>query len=108
MEFDEASTAGLPRLVFLLDDAVGLAGVPADGERGAVEGFRQRLRDAGLVVRGFSSGHGLELEVFHALRNLAGGLRPVPGTAPSAAEVRYSLPADTAAFTGRAGELGLI
>ena len=36
-----------------------------------MEGFRQRLRDAGLVVRVFTSADGLELEVFHALTDLA-------------------------------------
>ncbi len=101
LEFDEASAAGLPRLVFLLDDAAGLPGTLADADRGAVDGFRQRLRDAGLVVRSFDSAAGLELEVFHALTELA-------GTAGSAAEVRFSLPPDTAAFTGRAGELAVI
>jgi tetratricopeptide (TPR) repeat protein len=105
LEFAEASTAGLPRLVFLLDGAAGLQGVLADPDRGAVEGFRQRLLDAGLVVRGFASAAGLELEVFHALAEVAGSVLP---TAPSALAVRYSLPPDTAAFTGRAGELGLI
>jgi tetratricopeptide (TPR) repeat protein len=105
LEFDEASTAGVPRLVFLLDGTAGMPGALADADRGSVEGFRQRLRDAGLVVRGFDSAAGLELEVFHALTELADSvLTAVPG----ALAVRYSLPPDTAAFTGRAGELDLI
>jgi tetratricopeptide (TPR) repeat protein len=109
LEFDEASSAGLPRLVFLLDDTAGLPPGLADVDRGAVEGFRQRLRDAGLVVRGFTSDASLELEVFHALTDVTGSARSaVPGSAPSALEVRYSLPADTAAFTGRDDELGRI
>src|SRR6185437_14774683 len=105
LEFDEASAAGLPRLAFLLDDAAGPAGVPTDSDRGAVEAFRQRLRDAGLVVRGFASDVGLELEVFHALTELA---RSPARAEPHLPQVRYSLPRDTAAFTGRAGELDLI
>ncbi len=105
LEFDEASAAGLPRLVFLLDDVAGLPGALADPDRGAVEGFRQRLRDGGLVVRGFTSDSGLELEVFHALTERVHGL---VRAAPHLPQVRYSLPPDTAAFTGRAGELGLI
>ncbi len=109
LEFDEARAAGLPRLAFLLDGTADLQGVLADPDRGAVEGFRQRLRDAG-VVRGFASDAGLELEVFHALTEVAGGARPAAAglAAASGRGVRYSLPQDTAAFTGRAGELDLI
>jgi hypothetical protein len=33
----------------------------ADGDRGAVEGFRRRLRSAGLVVRSFTTAAGAEL-----------------------------------------------
>jgi tetratricopeptide (TPR) repeat protein len=105
LEFDEAGSAGLPRLVFLLDSAAGLPAVLADQDRGAVQGFRQRLRDAGLIVRGFASDVGLELEVFHALTEVAAGRPAAPGTASSVLAVRYSLPPDTAAFTGRDGEL---
>jgi hypothetical protein len=109
LEFDAASTASLPRLVFLLDGTAGPLAALADADRGAVEGFRQRLRDAGLVVRAFASAADLELEVFHALTEVTGGgLAVVPGTAPSALAVRYSLPPDTAAFTGRDGELDRI
>jgi tetratricopeptide (TPR) repeat protein len=108
LEFQEASAAGLPRLVFLLDGAAGLPGGLADPDRGAVEDFRQRFRDGGLVVRTFTSGAGLELEVFHALTDLAASTPLTAGTMPSGLAVRYSLPPDTAAFTGRAGELDLI
>jgi Domain of unknown function (DUF4062)/NACHT domain len=86
MEFQAASAAGLPRLVFLqeetADSPIGLA----DLDRGPVEGFRQRLRDAGLVVRAFTSDAGLELEMFHALCELTGG-RPSAafGELPAAA-----------------------
>ena len=55
--------------------------------------------DAGLIVRAFTSDADLELELFHALTAI-----PRPG--PLA--VRYSLPPDTAAFTGRDGELDRI
>lgn len=73
LEFGEATTAGLPRLVFLLGDTDGVPAMLADADRGPAERFRQRLRDAGLLVREFSSAADLELEVFHALRNLADG-----------------------------------
>jgi hypothetical protein len=69
----EASAAGLPRLVFLLDKPAGLPTTLIDADRGAVERFRQRLRGAGLVVRTFSSADALELEVFHALTEVTAG-----------------------------------
>ncbi len=43
LEFDEASVAGLPRLVFMLDGTADLPAVLADADRGAVEGFRQAV-----------------------------------------------------------------
>lgn len=51
------------------------------------------------MVKAFTSVADLELEMFHALT-------AVPR--PTARAVRYSLPPDTAAFTGRDGELGII
>ena len=70
LEFQAASAAGLPRLVFLQESSASLPEGCTDGPQGPVEGFRQRLRDAGLIVRGFTSDAGLELEVFHALTEL--------------------------------------
>ena len=74
LEFQAATAEGLPRLVFLLEEA-SLGEGQADADLGPVEKFRQRLRDAGLVVRTFTSAAALELEVFHALIELtaAGG-----------------------------------
>jgi hypothetical protein len=112
LEFDAASDAGLPRLVFLLADTVRLPSMPADADRGAIERFRQRLSDAGLLVRFFTTDTGLELEVFHALRDLADRARPAaepdqaarPALAAGVA-VAHTLPADVATFTGRQREL---
>src|ERR1700678_1807728 len=68
LEFAEAGAAGLPRLVFLLDeDAAG----PADADRGAVDRFRERLRGAGLITGGFTTADGLELAVYQALTEQA-------------------------------------
>lgn len=106
LELEEAGTAGLPRLVFLLDVTAGAPCDAADQDRGAIEGFRQRLRDAGLVVRSFVSDASLELEVFHALSELAASARSIPATSLTA--MRYSLPPDTAEFTGRDEEMRLI
>lgn len=63
LEFQAASDADLPRLVFLLDEKAHPA-VSGDADRGPAEAFRQRLRDSGLVVRTFRSADSLELEVF--------------------------------------------
>jgi hypothetical protein len=102
LEFDEACTAGLPRLVFLLDEPVGMPATLVDADRGAVEGFRQRLRGAGLVVRAFSSPAALELEVFHALTEVSG---PLPRGIAAATR---TLPRDIASFTGRELEIEFI
>src|SRR5450755_2378849 len=104
LEFEAASAAGVPRLVFLLEEPTGQPGGSADADRDLAEGFRQRLRDAGLVVRVFTSGAELELEVFHALCEM----QPVESPPLAPPTVRYSLPPDAAAFTGRAEELGII
>ena len=96
LEFREATAAGLPRLVFLLDEAAPEAGGAADANRRAVEAFRQRLCRAGLIVRFFTSGADLELEVFHALTELTGD-RPVA--------VPQQLPAAIPHFAGRVQEL---
>jgi tetratricopeptide (TPR) repeat protein len=101
-EFAEASAAGLPRLVFLLDENADPPGRLADSDRRPVEGFRERLREAELITAGFATADGLELAVYQALTELTvGGGGAGPG-------VRFSLPPDTAAFTGRGGELDRI
>jgi Domain of unknown function (DUF4062) len=70
LEFLAASAANLPRLVFLqAQDAC--SPTLADADLGLVEGFRNRLTGAGLIVREFRSSDSLELEVFHALSELA-------------------------------------
>ena len=107
MEFGEAGGAGLPRLVFLLEETAGLPGELADADRGPVEGFRQRLRDAGLIVRAFTTGDGLELEVFHALSELAGG-RPADAASSKPAHLQAQLPPLVAGFTGRDGDMAVL
>ena len=116
MEFQAACDAGVPRLVFLLEEAACPPGA-ADADRSLVEGFRRRLRDgAGLVVRAFSSVDGLELEIFHALSELASegsSARPhvaFPGPpgepVPRGAVPRvWNVPARNADFTGRGAVL---
>jgi hypothetical protein len=115
LEFRAASLVGVPRLVFLLDEAA----CPADfrdPDTGPVEQFRQRLRDAGLIVRSFTSGDSLELEVFHALResaaqepernaSLSGWADPGLIRAPAIVPQIWNVPNRNADFTGRANIL---
>src|SRR6185437_9510041 len=85
LEFEAAGSAGLPRLIFLLEDSTDLPQSLADADRRAIDGFRQRLGDAGLILRAFTSDTAVELEVFHALSELADvGLRTAPRQLPAA------------------------
>lgn len=70
LEFRAARDAELPRLVFLLEEPDCPPGL-GDADKSQAMEFRHRLRNAGLIVRTFSSTDGLELEVFHALIELA-------------------------------------
>jgi len=99
LEFLEATNAGRPRLVFLLDGSIELPADLVDPDRTAVEGFRRQLQDAGLICATFSSPEGLELAVFHALKELAGvGGRMVP----------RQLPPAVSHFVGRIDELAML
>jgi tetratricopeptide (TPR) repeat protein len=72
LEFEAASHAGLPRLVFLLDER---AVLPLPREytfdytyEDRQQTFRQRLRDSGLTVQRVSGPDQLELLLYQALR----------------------------------------
>ena len=97
LEFVEATVTGKPRLVFILDeDSAGLPEELIDDDRAAVDAFRRRLQDAGLIVAGFSSAEGLELAVFQAIQELV---------SPGGRVVPRQLPAALAHFAGRSEEL---
>jgi hypothetical protein len=110
IEFQAAGEAEVPRLVFLLAETACPPGL-GDTDRGPVTEFRQRLRAAGLIAREFSSVEGLELEVFHALSELADGgalaISPtssgvLPGTRETGrVPLIWNVPARNADFTGR-------
>ena len=53
-EFREASAAGIPRLVFLLDESALLPEGQADSDRSEVERFRRQLSEAGLILARFA------------------------------------------------------
>ena len=63
VEFLEATVAGLPRLVFLLDESPVLPTELVDPARATVDAFRQRLLDADLIVARFTTADALELRV---------------------------------------------
>lgn len=90
LEFRAASLAGIPRLVFLLDE-IACSQDLRDADRGPVGRFRQRLREAGLIARSFTSAASLELEVFHALSERASAAVPQI----------WNVPNRNADFTGR-------
>jgi hypothetical protein len=99
LEFTEATSAGLPRLVFLLDDTADIPAELVDADRTAVDRFRQRLREAELICTSFTTVDGLELAAFHALKEQAGA---------DARAVPRQLPAAVAHFAGRVGELATL
>jgi len=98
LEFLEASVAGRPRLVFLLDEAADLPAELVDADRAVVDGFRRRLQEAGLICARFSGSESLELAVFQALMDQTSSGRVVP----------RQLPAAVAHFAGRADELATL
>ena len=74
LEFEAATEAGLPRLVFLLDDNAALP-IPAaqlmDDDpdlRARQRAFRDRLAGAGIMVAKVASPGELELQLLHALQ----------------------------------------
>jgi hypothetical protein len=105
LEFAAATTAGLPRLVFLLDERAPGLPLPRDwlvderyGDR--QQAFRQRLQDSGLLVQRVASPEQLELVLYQALRDIRSdaddGAGPVRRQVP-----HFSVPAVPAQFVAR-------
>ena len=109
LEFDTATAAGLPRLVFLLDTAAADVGIPLDqlidhafGAR--QEAFRRRVQASGLVTQSFASPDQLGRLVERSLRELAAA-RQRPGSAAAgqrAAGVEHPGPQSGVHRPGRA------
>ena len=106
LEFDTATAAGLPRLVFLLNTAAADVGIPLDqlidhayGAR--QEAFRRRVQASGLVTQPFANPDQLGKLVERSLRELAQARRG-SGPLPSGSVLRvWNIPARNPGFTGR-------
>jgi flavin-binding protein dodecin len=109
LEFSVATEAGLPRLVFLLDEDAVLAEGLLEGDpdlRARQAAFRHRLRDSeGVTVPTVASPEQLHALLFQALTELP----PATGNPAQDSEVvprvRRITAADVPAFVGRSGEL---
>ena len=111
LEFDTATGAGLPRLVFLLDTNALDVGIPPskliDHEFGArQESFRRQVREAGLVTRTFTDPGTLGQLVERSLRELARARRRRSGESPGgeapAVVVAGEIPQEPRGFQPRA------
>jgi Domain of unknown function (DUF4365)/Tetratricopeptide repeat/Domain of unknown function (DUF4062)/NB-ARC domain len=106
LEFEAATAAGLPRLVFLLDTRAADVGIPLaeliDHAFGArQEAFRNRVQASGLVTQSFASPDQLGRLVERSLKELAeAGRRPGPLPPGSVLRV-WNIPARNPGFTGR-------
>jgi WD40 repeat protein len=67
LEFLTATAEGMPRLVFLVDQPSRVPRRLVDPDRRAIDGFRRRLLDAGLIVRFVTGPADLGAAVLHAL-----------------------------------------
>ena len=106
LEFDTATAAGLPRLMFVLDTAAADTGIPVgeltDHAFGArQEAFRRRVQASGLVTQSFANPDQLGKLVERSLRELAAA-RQGAGPLPPGSVLRvWNIPARNPAFTGR-------
>ena len=115
LEFEAATAAGKPRLVFLLDEEAVLP-IPAvkllDSDpalQARQRAFRARLLEADVVAAKVISPEDLEVELLQALQESraasTGAVGSGAGDFPRAVS---TLPGDTAAFTGREQQLAEI
>jgi hypothetical protein len=106
LEFDAATAAGLPRLVFLLDTAAADVGIPLDqlidhASGARQEAFRRRVQASGLVTQSFANPDQLGKLVERSLRELTAAHRR-PGPLPPGSVLRvWNIPARNPGFTGR-------
>jgi tetratricopeptide (TPR) repeat protein len=94
LEFDTATEASLPRLVFLLDTSAADVGIPPSGlidvEFGARQAaFRARVQEAGLVIQSFTAPATLGQLVERSLRELTEKHRRAGGGAGRSQPLTY-------------------
>ena len=115
LEFGAATEAGLPRLVFLLDEDAAVPIPPGrllDDDLGLQErqrAFRARLLDTEVMAGKFASAEQLELLLLQALKET--GTAPnviAAGRAVAAPRALAQLPALVTGFTGREAELARV
>ena len=106
LEFDAATAAGLPRLVFLLDTAAADVGIPLAqlidhtfGPR--QETFRSRVQTSGLVTQSFASPDELGRLVERSLRELAQARQSAGPLPPDSVLRVWTVPPRNPGFTGR-------
>ena len=112
LEFDTATAAGLPRLVFLLDENAALP-IPAaqliDHAFGArQEAFRRRAQASGLVTQSFATPDELGRLVERSLRDLAAAREDAGPLPPDSVLRVWNVPPRNPAFTGRDGLLAAV
>ncbi|MEX5635048.1 DUF4062 domain-containing protein [Parafrankia sp. FMc2] len=78
LEFLTATAAGIPRLVFLLDEETAVPRSLVDRDSAAVDGFRERLLRSDLVVKTVATPDELDDAVLHALYELRLQWSPSP------------------------------
>ena len=116
LEFHAATEAGMPRLVFLLDEDAVTPTPPGqllDGDpdlQARQQAFRARLQDTGIMAGKFASPEQLELLLLQALNEIkhASDVSSSPGQAATAPRALAQLPALVTGFTGRDTELAQI
>ncbi len=88
-EFGEATAAGRPRLVFLLDEDAPIPRRFVDLDPRKIDDFRARLQRAGLITATFTTPAELGHAIYKALAELAGGAGRLPALAgPYLAQLR--------------------
>jgi hypothetical protein len=110
LEFDAATAAGLPRLLFMLDTRAADVGIPLDElidrEFGArQEAFRRRVQDSGVTTQSFRSPAELGMLVERSLRTLAETRRGAGSRPPGGMRRAWNIPARNPSFIGRDGLL---
>ena len=113
LEFDAATAAGLPRLVFVLDTDAADVGIPLaqliDHAFGArQEAFRRRVQASGLVTQSFASPDQLGRVVERSLRELAAAHRDAGPLPPDSVLRVWNVPPRNPGFTGRDGLLAAV